>query len=117
MSIDSQLIHTCTITRKTTTSLNEMGNANSSESVLASGVRCRLVDRIRTQFVSETREKLVYVEYKLLMGSDVSLRPGDVISNIEIESGCLSVRFKVITVLARRSRVVHHQSALLEEWR
>lgn len=113
MGFDSWLNHTCTIERATET-LDAYRNARQTWSAVATGVHCRLVEKQAQERANERVESVVTTVYKLLMGPEEDLRERDRISHVTLEDGTVIVDTFIVTgILARRARVMRHQTALL----
>jgi hypothetical protein len=115
MSIDSQLIHTCTVQRATTT--RDALNAEvRTWGTVATNVRCRLV--IKTQRVGDSAfaERPVVTTHRLLVPAGrTDVQQGDRVITVVDEEGTVdSGPFAILEVMKRRGRAVKHISLLLE---
>ncbi len=114
MSIDSHLLHTCTIQRATLTK-DALNAEVKTWGLLAIGVRGRLV--IKTQRVGDTAfaERPVVTSHRWLISPGVDVRQGDRIVEIADETGAVDAGpFQIMEVMKRRGRAVKHISLLLE---
>ena len=114
MSIDSHLLHTCTIQRATLTK-DALNAEIRTWTTLSSGVRGRLV--IKAQRVSDTAfaERPVITSHRWLIGPGVDVQQGDRLINIVDETGATDPGpFAIREVMKRRGRAVKHISLLLE---
>lgn len=114
MSFASHLLHTCTIQRATR-SEDAYNNVVEAWSDIAADVACRFVAKTKTIFVSETAEKAVVVSYLLLVRADADVQDRDRVSKVTFEDGTVEERtFAIESLLKRRGRALHHQSAQLK---
>ncbi len=115
MSLDSHLIHTCTIKPAVSGSVNVYNNASVSFGTPVAGVRCRLVEARENIWSSELQEAVVQSVYKLLVGRDAVIGEKSEISLVTLEDGTqISDVFVVSELLVRRSNSAHHKTAVLE---
>lgn len=114
MSVDSHLLHTCSIQRATLT--KDALNAEVKTWVgFATAVRCRLV--IRAQRVGDTAfaERPIVTTHRLLIPAGTNVQQGDRIVNVVDEEGTTDAGpFAILEVMKRRGRTVRHVSLLLE---
>lgn len=115
MSLDSHLIHTCTIENPVSGSVNAYNNAAKAYDAPVQNVRCRLVIRGERVWSTERQESLIQTTYKLFVMAGVSLNQRAKISKVTLEDGTI-IRdvYTVSEVLPHRSRTVHHQTAVIE---
>ena len=115
MSLDSHLIHTCTIENPVSGGVNAYNNAVKAFDAPATDVRCRLVEQRERVWSTERQEGAVQTVYKLLVGASVNLNERAMVSKVTLDDGTI-IRdtFAVTEVLAHRSRSTHHQTAMLE---
>ncbi len=113
MGFDSWLIHTCTIERPNET-LDAYRNAKQTWSTVATLVPCRFVEKEAVGIANERVESLVTTTYKLLIGAEADLHERYRISQVTLEDGTvIPDTFEVTGILARRARVMRHQTAQL----
>lgn len=114
MSLDSHLIHTCTIENQIAGAVNAYNNEAKAYDAPIVEVRCRLVEKREHIWSTERQEGVVQTVYLLLVGASVDLDERAKISKVTLEDGTI-VRdtFAVTEVLAHRSRSAHHKTAML----
>lgn len=115
MSIESHLLHTCTIQRPTTTQQDGYGQAVKVWGAVAISVACRLVTKSQKILSDDRRQLLTVTVYKLLVGSATDVREDDRITELALESGVEAVPYRVAAILPRRSRAIHHITLDLEK--
>lgn len=118
MSVDSHLIHTCSIERSRSTT-----DSYKAEQLLwppdipphLVEVPCRLVIKEQRVGDSAFAERPVITTYRLLLAAGVDVRQRDRITTIRDEEGLVDAGpFRVEEVMKRRARTVRHISLLLE---
>jgi hypothetical protein len=115
MSLDSHLIHTCSIQNPAAGSTNVYNNASKGYAAAITGVRCRLVETRELVQSDEVTEGIIQSVYKLMVRGDVNLQENAKISNLTLEDGTvINDTFQVIDLLIRRGRNAHHKTATLE---
>ena len=115
MSLDSHLIHTCTIENQIAGSVNAYNNENKTYDAPIADVRCRLVESRERAWITERQESVTETVYLLMVGGSVNLNERAKISKVTLEDGTI-IRdmFSVSEVLIHRSRNSHHKTAILE---
>lgn len=114
MSLDSHLIHTCTIENPISGEVNAYNNTVKTYDAPITDVQCRLVEQRERVWSTERQESVVQTTYKLLVGASVNLNARAKISKVTLEDGTvIRATFSVDEVLARRTRSAHHQAAML----
>lgn len=114
MSLDSLLIHTCTIENPAAGRLNALNNPKKKYATPLENVRCRLIETRELVDVDEVTEGVIQSMYTLLVPGNVDLREKGKVSKVTLEDGSeLSDVFEVGVVLHRRGRNSHHKSAVL----
>ena len=117
MSLDSHLIHTCTIQNPAAGSVNVYNNASKGYAAPITGVRCRLVEDREFVKADEVSEGFIQTVYRLMVLGDVNLLEKAKISNLTLEDGAvINDTFEVIDLLIRRGRSAHHKTATLERF-
>ena len=115
MSLDSQLIHTCTIENPAAGTTNVYNNASKAYATPITGVHCRLVEDRELVKTDEVSEGFIKTVYRLMIRGDVELQERAKISSVTLEDQTvITDTFEVVDVLVRRSRALHHQTAVLE---
>lgn len=115
MSLESHLIHTCTIENPATGTVNTYNNKVKSFEQPLENVRCRLIEDREYVKRDEVSEGFVQSVFKLMLPADVLIRERARVTKITLEDGAeVNDRFEVTSVLVRRGRNSHHQTALLE---
>ena len=115
MSLDSHLIHTCTIENPAAGSVNVYNNASKGYAAPITGVRCRLVEDRELVRSDEVSESYIQSIYRLMVRGDVNLQEKAKISSLTLEDGSvINDTFQVIDLLIRRGRNAHHKTATLE---
>ena len=111
MSLDSQLIHTCLITRPRTQGEDLHGNAPSGQDdLLAYSGQCRLVEKTE-RVLRDTGDRTAVTIYKLILPPEADVREKDDVKSITLEDGSvLENAFVVNAVMARRSTQTALQS-------
>jgi hypothetical protein len=111
--IESGFIHLVSSKRNVASGTDAFNNATYTETTILTNEPCRLVEKERTFFRSETQEGSVISEFRLLIG-DVNIIPDDILT-ITLEGGTvLSWKFRVVRMRQRRTIALHHKSAVLE---
>lgn len=108
MSFDSFLNQNCTIVRPTKTGLDRY-NANAySDSTVASGVRCRLIEKSVKVMDAKTSEYTWVKAKVLLLPSGTDVKPKD---EVTVDS----VEYRIVQPLVRqRGNAQHHVSCVVE---
>jgi len=109
MGLDAYLNQTFTITRRVTgATVDRYNNPVRTTSTIASGVRCRKVQK-NMRMVDERTGEYAYVRVNLvLLAQGVSVQPEDVLT---IDG----VAWRVVTPLTRwQFNVAHHVSCMVE---
>lgn len=122
MSIDSHLIHTCTIQRSVTPNRTSHRDAKPQWSNQAIRVLCRLVIKAQRVADSATGERPIVTNYLLLLPAETDIRQGDRITQIIDERGLMEFGndqqtpaiYRVAAVMPRRSFTIHHISCQLD---
>lgn len=115
MSLDSLLIHTCTIENPAAGPLNALNNAKKGYATPLENVRCRLIENREVVRTDEVTEGVIQSVYTLIVPGNVDLKEKGKVSKVTLEDGTeLSDVFEVGMVLHRRGRNSHHKSATLE---
>lgn len=115
MSLASHLIHTCTIENPAAGTVSTYNNKVKSFEQPLVNVRCRLIEDREYVRRDEVSEGYVQSVYKLMIPAGVDLRERARVTKITLEDGTeINDRFEVTSVLVRRGRNSHHQTALLE---
>lgn len=115
MSLDSHLIHTCTIENPASGALNEYNNAPKTYGTPITDVRCRLVEDRERVWIDERQEAVIQSVYKLMLPRDVVISEKAKVSLVTLEDGTeINDTFTVNEVMMRRGRNSHHQTAILE---
>lgn len=115
MSVDANLIHSCTI-YKAGEVRNAYGNTSRIYGPYQSGVPCRLVAKSSRVTVDGKAELMPVTVYTLLIGAEADLREEDQIGDVILEDGTRDERrFIVKSLVTRRSgRAASHKSAALQ---
>lgn len=115
MSLDGNLIHTCTIEKPSVVE-DAYGNQTRQYGPHYLGVPCRLVERTQRIARDEKTDLLPVTTLTLLLGPDADVQPEDRITDIGLDDGTLDVRTFVIRSVntKRAGRGPHHKSAALE---
>lgn len=115
MSLDSHLIHTCTIKPAAAGTANVYNNAAKAFGTPVTGVRCRLVEAREKVWSNERQESVIQSVYKLLVDRTATIGEKSEISLVTLEDGStISDVFVVTELLVHRSRNTHHKTAVLE---
>lgn len=122
MSIDSHLIHTCTIQRPTTPNRTSHRDAKPVWATQAIRVLCRLVIKAQRVADSATGERPIVTNYMLLLPADTDIRQGDRITQIIDERGVMELGndnqtpaiYRVAAVMPRRASAQRHVSCQLD---
>jgi hypothetical protein len=115
MSLDSHLIHTCTIENGTGGNLNPYNNAKKEYGVPLEGVRCRLVESQEHVWNDQRQESTIQTIYKLILPPNIQIQERARISQVTTEDGTILVDlFRVKAMLPRRARSTRHLTATLE---
>lgn len=115
MSIESLMIHACTIVRDSGTDEDPLGNpVRPIVTTVYSGM-CRLVERAERLWSDERTQAGKVTTYKLLVPAGVMFQERDRVSEIVLEDGAkLENAFTVKTGITRRTRMASHLSIDLE---
>lgn len=115
MSIDTHLIHACTVQRSTSAS-DAYRNARRTWTDHLKGVPCRLVSKAqRVISRDQTAQLVVVTTYTLLLPRDTDIIPDDRVTMTDTGDDFADVGpFRVAAVLPRRSMALHHVSVALE---
>lgn len=117
MSIETWLIHTCTIERDQTATEDDY-NADVADFVASSsGVRCRMVVKmVRSPLGGGLGENPVLPSYRLFLPANADIDEGDRITTVVDETGAaIGATWTVQQVLVRRSSVVRFVTVHLEK--
>lgn len=116
MSLDSMLIHTCTIENPAAGALNAYNNEVKAYATAVSGVRCRLIENKEEVKGDEVSEPFIKTTYLLIVNRTVDLQEKAKISSVTLEDGTTTTdTFEVSSVLNRRGgKSLQHKSAMLE---
>lgn len=115
MSLDSMLIHRCTIENPTAGSQNVYNNASKAYATAITDVHCRLIENKELVERDEVTEGYIKTTYTLMVLKSVDLREKAKISSVTLEDGSvISDVFEVNDVIERRGRNSHHKTAMLE---
>lgn len=115
MSLDSHLIHTCTIENPAGGSVNAYGNETRAYGTPLTGVRCRLIEDRERVWNDALQESAIQSVYRLMVRGDVALNERAKVSLVTLEDGtAVNDMFVVTDVLHRRGRNSHHKTAVLE---
>jgi len=115
MSLDTHLIHTCTIENPVAGSTNVYNNASKAFAAPITGVRCRLIEDREFVKTDEVSEGYIKSVYKLMVPGDVNLQEKARISSVMLEDGAvINDVFEIADLLVRRGRNSHHKTATLE---
>lgn len=115
MSLDSHLIHTCTIENPVSGGRNAYNNAVKTYGIPATGVRCRLVDTSERIWDDERQESVIHTVYKLIVLGNITINERAKVSLITLEDGTtINDTFVVTDLFVRRGRNPRHQVATLE---
>ena len=116
MSLDSHLIHTCTIERAYQSGTNVHGLDSDRYAVIAESQMCRLVVNQERIGISERAERPVMTTYKMLFPAGVDILQHDRVSNVLLEDGTLLTNiFSMEGILPRRGRSLRHVAVELEK--
>jgi hypothetical protein len=114
MSIDSQLIHTCTMQRATTSQRRAQRRGEDLGHV-ATNVRCRLVIKRPSASAIRPLPSGPSSPASLLVPARTDVQQGDRMITVVDEEGTVdSGPFAILEVMKRRGRAVKHISLLLE---
>lgn len=114
MSVDSHLIHTCTIQRAQRV-LDEHNQDRRIWSDQRTGLRCRLVIKEQRVPLGELAERPVITTYLLMVPAYTDVRQGDQVVMVVDEAGMTEPGpFRIESVLPRRGRAQRHISLRLE---
>lgn len=117
MSIDSWLIHTCTIERDQT-DFDDNYNADVADFMPSqSGVRCRMVVKmVRSPLGGGLGENPVLPSYRLFLPASVDIHEGDQVTTVLDEQGdAIGSVWDVDQVLVRRGQAKMHVTVHLEK--
>jgi hypothetical protein len=115
MSLDSLLLHTCTIENPATGALNAYNNETRQYGVPVTGVRCRLVEKSERVWSNELQEAVIQTVYLLLLPRDTVIEEHAKISLVTLEDRTtISDVFEVDELLTRRGMSAHHKTAMLK---
>lgn len=117
MSLDSNLIHRCTIDRPYNAPLDdEYGQGVDAWVKVYEDAMCRLIEKTKPVLVSDRIERAVVATYTLLVPPSIELQARDRVRAIKFEDGTTDTRvFTVRELLRRRGSVVRHRTALLSK--
>jgi hypothetical protein len=115
MSMDSHLIHRCTIQRPEKQDPDAYNNEPVVYHDWEIDVPCRLVIREQRQYSSELAQAIVVTTYQLFLSSSSDVAEGDRIADLVYEDGTeVGEAFTVRGIYRRRTRVVRHITLKLE---
>ena len=115
MSLDSHLIHTCTIENPAGDLLNAYNNKTRQYGTPITDVRCRMVESQKRVWSDERQESVVQSVTMLLMPEDTVIDERAKISLVTLEDGTIvSDVFEVDDLLVRRGKSAHHKTATLQ---
>lgn len=115
MSLDSFLIHTCTIEPASSGAVNVYNNPAKAYGTPVTGVRCRLIEDRERVWSDERQESMIQTIYKLLVPSATVISEKSKISLVTLEDGTVMTdTFAVTELLVRRGRNARHKTAMLE---
>lgn len=122
MSIDSHLIHTCSVQRMTTPNRTSHRDAKPVWSNQMIRVSCRLVIKAQRVADSATGERPIVTNYLLLLPADTDIRQGDRVTQIIDERGVMELGndnqtpaiYRVAAVMPRRASAQRHVSCQLD---
>lgn len=115
MSLESLLIHTCTIVRDSGADEDALGNPiKPIETPVYSGM-CRLVEKAERVWDDERSQASKVTTYKLLLPAGTSVQERDRVKEVVLEDGVtLGNAFAVKASLTRRALAARHLSVDLE---
>jgi hypothetical protein len=115
MSLDSFLLHTCTIEPAASGTVNVYNNPAKAYGTPVTGVRCRLVEEREKVWMDDIQQSVIQSVYKLFVKGDVAIGERSKISLVTLEDGStISDTFVVTELYVRRGRNSHHKMATLE---
>lgn len=115
MSIESLMIHTCSIVRDLPSGEDALGNPIKQISIAVYSGICRLVERQERVWSDERGTAAKVTSYKLLIPCGASVQERDRIERVTLEDGStLESYFAAKSALVRRSNRASHLSIDLE---
>lgn len=115
MSLDSHLIHTCTIGPAASGTVNVYNNPAKAYGTPVTGVRCRLIEDSERVWSDERQESVIQSVYKLMVKADTAIGERSKVSLVTLEDGTtINDTFIVTELFVRRGRNSHHKTATLE---
>lgn len=116
MSIDSHLIHSCTIRRFLPAGDDSLKAPKKDWRDWLTGVRCRRVTKQQRVADTAFAERPVITTDMLLVPAGTDVQQGDRVVNIVDETGATTAGpFKIESVIIRRGRAARHVSLILEK--
>jgi|CXWL01.1.fsa_nt_gi hypothetical protein len=116
MSLDTLLIHTCSIRNAAPGGLDAHNNEAPAFDPLIRGTRCRLVEKRERIWSDERGENTVKTVYLLIVGAGADLREHAEVTEVTLEDASVMAGMFVVTeILTRRRMVAHHKTAMLEK--
>lgn len=113
MSVETHMIHRCSIYRRKLTVDVYRNDEVTWECVET--LACRLVIATQRQFVSQLAQFVVVTTYMLLLRHDVDIQEGDRIDNLVYEDqSAVDEPFTVTAILPRRGKSLRHITVALE---
>jgi hypothetical protein len=115
MSIDSHLIHRCTIQRYLPVGDDSLKAPKKDWRPWIEGLRCRRVTKQQRVGDTAFAERPVTTTDMLLVPAGTDVQQGDRVVNVIDETGTTEVgTFKIESVIIRRGRAARHVSLILE---
>jgi len=115
MSLDSLLIHTCTIEPAASGTVNAYNNPAKAYGTPVTGVRCRLIEARERVWSDERQENTIQSVYKLLLSYEAVISERSRIPLVTLEDRTAVTDIFVVTELfVRRGRNARHKMATLE---
>jgi hypothetical protein len=114
MTVDTHMIHRCSIYRRKLT-VDVYRNDEVTWECVETDVACRLVIATQRQFVSQLAQFVTVTTYKLLLRHDADIQEGDRIADLVYEDQTeVDEPFFVAAILPRRGKSLRHISVALE---
>lgn len=114
MSVETHMIHRCSIYRRDLT-LDVYRNDTVTWECVETEVACRLVIKSQRQFSSALAQFVTVTTYTLLLRHDADIEEGDKIGDLIYEDGSeVAEDFTVAAILPRRAKSLRHISVALE---
>lgn len=114
--IDTWLIHTCTIERDHSISVDDYNAGVADFDPHQRNVPCRMVVKMVREPLASLGENPVFPTYRLFLPGDVDVHEGDRISDVLDENGeAMGQVWSISQVLVRRSLAVQFQTVHVEK--